>query len=97
MSRSVLPSRKSLRLRCKIILAFVAKWIISARWAPHGFAAIPTTAIDPPHSAASPAVPALQWVRVPIRSPVEIDRNHSDQEANASVSVIFSNSGRNSG
>jgi hypothetical protein len=30
-----------------------------AGWAPNGFAAIPTTAIDPPHSAASPAVPAL--------------------------------------
>lgn len=28
-------------------------------WAPNGFAAIPTTAIDPPHRAASPAVPAL--------------------------------------
>src|SRR5690606_33744287 len=27
--------------------------------APHGFAAIPTAALDPPHSAASPAVPAL--------------------------------------
>jgi len=31
----------------------------SAWWAPNGFAAIPTTALDPPHSAASPAVPAL--------------------------------------
>lgn len=30
-----------------------------AWWAPGGVAAIPTTAIDPPHSAASPAVPAL--------------------------------------
>ena len=30
-----------------------------AWWAPNGFAAIPTTALDPPHSAASPAVPAL--------------------------------------
>ena len=29
------------------------------RWAPNGFAAIPTTALDPPHRAASPAVPAL--------------------------------------
>lgn len=28
-------------------------------WAPSGFAAIPTAALDPPHSAASPAVPAL--------------------------------------
>jgi len=28
-------------------------------WAPSGFAAIPTTALDPPHCAASPAVPAL--------------------------------------
>jgi len=28
-------------------------------WAPCGVAAIPTAAIDPPHSAASPAVPAL--------------------------------------
>ena len=28
-------------------------------WAPNGFAVIPTTAIDPPHRAASPAVPAL--------------------------------------
>jgi hypothetical protein len=28
-------------------------------WAPSGIAAIPTTALDPPHSAASPAVPAL--------------------------------------
>lgn len=31
----------------------------SAWWAPNGFAAIPTAALDPPHSAASPAVPAL--------------------------------------
>ena len=30
-----------------------------AWWAPYGFAAIPTAALDPPHSAASPAVPAL--------------------------------------
>ena len=30
-----------------------------AWWAPNGFAAIPTAALDPPHSAASPAVPAL--------------------------------------
>ena len=30
-----------------------------AGWAPNGFAAIPTTAIDPPHGAVSPAVPAL--------------------------------------
>ena len=30
-----------------------------AWWAPSGFAAIPTTALDPPHSAASSAVPAL--------------------------------------
>jgi hypothetical protein len=29
------------------------------RWAPGGFAAIPTTALDPPHRAASPAVSAL--------------------------------------
>jgi len=28
-------------------------------WAPCGFAAIPTAALDPPHSTASPAVPAL--------------------------------------
>lgn len=27
--------------------------------APRGFAGIPTTAIDPPHRAASPAVPAI--------------------------------------
>ena len=32
---------------------------IPAWWAPNGFAAIPTAALDPPHSAASPAVPAL--------------------------------------
>lgn len=31
----------------------------SAGWAPSGFAAIPTAAIDPPLGAASPAVPAL--------------------------------------
>jgi hypothetical protein len=30
-----------------------------AWWAPSGFAVIPTAAIDPPHRAASPAVPAL--------------------------------------
>lgn len=30
-----------------------------AWWAPDGFAAIPTTTIDPPHCAASPVVPAL--------------------------------------
>ena len=29
------------------------------QWAPNGFAAIPTAALDPPHRAASPAVPAL--------------------------------------
>ncbi len=28
-------------------------------WAPRGIAAIPNTALDPPRSAASPAVPAL--------------------------------------
>ena len=44
---------------------FMAEWIIPARWAPSGFAAIPTTALDPPHRAASPAVPALLRVRVP--------------------------------
>lgn len=30
-----------------------------AWWAPSGFAAIPTAALDPAHSQASPAVPAL--------------------------------------
>ena len=30
-----------------------------AWWAPNGIAAIPTAALDPPHGAASPAVPAL--------------------------------------
>lgn len=30
-----------------------------AWWASCGFAAIPTTMLDPPHSAASPMVPAL--------------------------------------
>lgn len=30
-----------------------------------GFAAIPTTALDPPHRAASPAVPALNGSRSP--------------------------------
>ena len=30
-----------------------------AWWAPSGFAAVPTAAIDPPQRAASPAVPAL--------------------------------------
>jgi hypothetical protein len=30
-----------------------------AWWAPSGFAAIPTAALDPAHSPASPAVPAL--------------------------------------
>ena len=79
------------------ILVCLAKCIIPAWWAPCGFAAIPTAALDPPHSAASPAVPALFWVRVPDRSTDEIDRNHSDQEAKASVSVILSNSGKNSG
>src|SRR5450759_1053847 len=33
--------------------------LVPTWWAPNGFAAIPTTALDPPHSAASPAVPAL--------------------------------------
>lgn len=32
---------------------------VTLGWAPRGFAAIPTTALDPPHRAASPAVPAL--------------------------------------
>lgn len=32
---------------------------LPAWWAPNGFAAIPTAALDPPHGAASPAVPAL--------------------------------------
>jgi hypothetical protein len=30
-----------------------------AWWAPNGFAAIPTAALDPPQRAASPAAPAL--------------------------------------
>jgi hypothetical protein len=30
-----------------------------AWWAPNGFAAIPTTALDPPLPTASPALPAL--------------------------------------
>ncbi len=44
-----------------------ARYQVAGRlgWAPNGFAAIPTAAIDPPHGAASPAVPALFWVRVP--------------------------------
>lgn len=37
-------------------------------WAPHGIAAIPTSALDPPLATASPAVPALTlWVRAPCR------------------------------
>jgi hypothetical protein len=35
-----------------------AKWA-QTYWAPNGSAGIPTAALDPPHSAASPAVPAL--------------------------------------
>lgn len=34
---------------------------------PDGFAAIPTAALDPPHSAASPAVPALHGSGSPNR------------------------------
>ena len=30
-----------------------------ALWAPNGFAAIPTTILDPPHATASPMAPAL--------------------------------------
>ena len=48
--------------RWRIVSAFLCNcWrnIAAAWWAPHGFAGIPTTAIDPPHRAASLAVPAL--------------------------------------
>ena len=65
VNRSDFPSGQSLRLRCEVILASLAEWIISAWWAPRGIAAIPTSALDPPHCAASPAVPALLRVRVP--------------------------------
>lgn len=37
----------------------ISRATVALGWAPGGFAAIPTTALDPPHSAASPAVPAL--------------------------------------
>ena len=48
-----------------------------ARWAPYGFAAIPTAALDPPHSAASPAVPALVGSGSPsgpVRPPAAAER-----------------------
>ena len=35
-------------------------------WAPNGFAAIPTTAIDPPLSTASPTLPAFIGSRSPL-------------------------------
>lgn len=47
------------------LFVFVACNKAGHRWAPHGFAAIPTPALDPSHATASPAVPALSWVRVP--------------------------------
>ena len=40
--------------------------LMLAWWALDGFAVVPTAALDPPHCAASPAVPALVRVRVPV-------------------------------
>ena len=44
-------------------------------WAPNGIAAIPTTAIDPPLTAASPTVPALIGSRSPYYNPCHILRS----------------------
>ncbi len=46
----------------------IADWrsLDQAQWAPDGFAAISTAALDPPHSAESPAVPALHGAGSPL-------------------------------
>jgi hypothetical protein len=65
-----------------------------AWWAPSGFAAIPTTAIDPAHSPASPAVPAL----IGSGSPSFAASGYSASATSVGViSVIVWNSPRNSG
>ena len=78
-----LSVRSSASARCEGILAGMVEWIIPTWWAPSGFTAIPTAALDPPHRAAPPAVPAFLWIRVPGRGSAEIDRDHSDQVARA--------------
>jgi hypothetical protein len=45
--------------RTHVIRPYGRPYELPTWWAPNGFAAIPTTALDLPHRAASPAVPAL--------------------------------------
>ena len=66
-----------------------------AWWAPYGFAAIPTIALDPPQRAASPAVPAHSGPGPhPEGRRRPANRHHA---AALSVSAIFLNSARTSG
>ncbi len=66
-----------------------------AWWAPSGFAAIPTAALDPAHSPASPAVPALDLGPGPHRWPTG---GYSASAASVGViSEMVWNSLRNSG
>ena len=78
-----------------------------AWWAPNGFAAIPTAALDPPHSAASPAVPALvgsgspswppaapPWRRPACRRLPPVASYPAASAAGAVASQIFRNSPR---
>jgi hypothetical protein len=66
-----------------------------AWWAPYGFAATPTTALDPPQRAASPAVPAHSGPGPhPKGRPRPANRHHA---AVLPASAIFRNSARTSG
>ncbi len=61
------------------------------RWAPNGFAAIPTAALDPPRSAASPAVPALIGSGSPSQSQLAtpVAKCPAAHSVAISISVIF--------
>ena len=60
-----------------------------AWWAPNGFAAIPTAALDPPHSAASPAVPALVGSGSPSKPAAAPPRRRTGVSALASDPALF--------
>ncbi len=60
-----------------------------AWWAPSGFAAIPTAALDPPHSAASPAVPALVGSGSPSKPEAAPHRRRTGVSALASDPALF--------
>jgi hypothetical protein len=83
------PGRTRSAGRVRLII-FGPAW-----WAPNGFAAIPTTALDPPHRAASPAVPALigSGSPSPAMSMRLLFRRHG-HAATVSISASFWNSVR---